>query len=121
MHEFSKRPTDWIHLTEGVGVDGDAHAGTTVQHRSRVTRNPHQPNLRQVHLIEAGLFEDLAKVQHVVQPGDLGENITTAGIDLLGLPTGTVLDIGKEAQIRLTGLRNPCKQIDGSSPGWESM
>jgi MOSC domain-containing protein YiiM len=116
VHEFSKQPAGSIRLLEGLGVDGDAHAGTTVRHRSRVARNPTQPNLRQVHLIETELLEDLATLHHVVRPGDLGENITTTGIDLLRLPTGTLLDIG-EAQVRLTGLRNPCRQIDNFQAG----
>lgn len=117
VHEFSKQPRSCIHLLEGLGVEGDAHAGTTVQHRSRVARDPTQPNLRQVHLIHTELFDELAAAGHTVQPGDLGENVATTGVDLLSLPTGTVLHLGDEACVRVTGLRNPCFQIDDFQPG----
>jgi len=116
-HRFSKPTRDSITLIAGLGVEGDAHAGVTVQHRSRVQRDPEAPNLRQVHLMHAELFDDMAERGHVVTPGALGENITTAGVDLLGLPRGTRLEIGDEAVIEITGLRNPCAQINGASDG----
>ncbi|AMM26889.1 MOSC domain-containing protein [Variovorax sp. PAMC 28711] len=112
MHSFSKYAEPSIRLIEGLGVEGDAHAGQTVQHRSRVARNPAAPNLRQVHLLHAELFDELVEAGFAVFPGDLGENITTRGIDLLGLPTGTRLTFGATAVVELTGLRNPCSQID---------
>ncbi|MCL2543744.1 MAG: MOSC domain-containing protein [Nocardioidaceae bacterium] len=115
-HTFSKASYDEILLLEGLGVDGDAHCGATVQHRSRVRRDPSQPNLRQVHLIHAELFEDVAADGFAVAPGGLGENITTSGIDLLGLPVGARLTVG-DAVITVTGLRNPCVQIDGLQQG----
>jgi MOSC domain-containing protein YiiM len=116
QHAFSKHPEPSIVLVEGLGVEGDAHAGTTVRHRSRVARDPTAPNLRQVHLIASELFDDLALAGHLVRPGHLGENVTTSGLDLRALPLGTLLDIG-EAQVRLTGLRNPCYQIDRFQDG----
>lgn len=116
-HRFSKPTRASIMLVAGHGVEGDAHAGVTVKHRSRVARDPHAPNLRQVHLIHQELFADMARHGHPVEPGDLGENITTAGIDLLGLPRGTRLAIGDDAIVELTGLRNPCSQINGLSKG----
>lgn len=116
-HGFSKPPTSAIRMVEGHGVEGDAHAGTTVKHLSRVARDPNAPNLRQIHLIAAELFDDLAHAEHHVGPGDLGENVTTTGLDLFTLPTGTILRIGTEAQIAVTGLRNPCRQIDAFQPG----
>lgn len=116
-HGFSKKPQVWIRLVAGLGVEGDAHAGTTVKHRSRVARDPSQPNLRQVHLIHAELFDELAERGHRLVAGDIGENILTRGIDLLGLPTGTRLTIGKAAVVEITGLRNPCVQLDRFQPG----
>ncbi|MBP7565332.1 MAG: MOSC domain-containing protein [Burkholderiaceae bacterium] len=116
-HSFSKSPLAQIDLVEGLGVAGDAHSGATVKHRSRVARNPHQPNLRQVHLMHAELFDDLARQGFTVAPGQLGENITTRGLALLDLPEGTTLHIGSDAVVRLTGLRNPCHQIDGFQRG----
>jgi MOSC domain-containing protein YiiM len=116
QHTFSKSPQSAIRLVEGIGVEGDSHAGHTVQHLHPKAKHPDRPNLRQVHLIHAELFEVLAQKGFRVGPGDLGENITTRGIDLLYLPEGTVLKIG-EAMIRLTGLRSPCYQIDGFQPG----
>lgn len=115
-HRFSKLVVEAITLLEGLGVEGDAHAGVTVRHRSRVARNPAQPNLRQVHLIHAELFDELAARGFRVGPGQLGENITTRGIDLLALPRGAVLRIG-EAALEVTGLRNPCAQIDNFQKG----
>ena len=116
-HRFSKQTEAAITLVEGIGVEGDAHAGVTVRHRSRVARNPAQPNLRQVHLIHSELFAELAAQGFTLAPGDMGENITTAGIDLLALPVGTVLRLGAEAEIAVTGLRNPCLQLDRFAPG----
>src|SRR5262245_1135407 len=101
-----------IRLTAGLGVEGDAHAGATVKHRSRVERDPTKPNLRQVHLMHAELFDELHDAGFRVAPGDLGENITTRGIDLLALPTGARLHLGASAVVEVTGLRNPCYQID---------
>lgn len=112
LHDFSKFAEPAIRLLAGIGVEGDAHAGVTVQHRSRVARDPSAPNLRQVHLLHAELFDELMTADFAVWPGDLGENITTRGVDLLGLPTGTRLHLGDGAVVELTGLRNPCSQID---------
>ena len=111
-HSFSKRPEAWIRLIAGLGVEGDAHAGATVKHRSRVARDPNQPNVRQVHLMHAELFDELREQGFNVGAGELGENITTRGLDILALPRGTRLRIGREAIIEVTGLRNPCVQID---------
>lgn len=111
-HSFGKANRDRIRLLAGLGVDGDAHAGETVRHRSRVARDPSQPNLRQVHLIHAELHEELAAAGFAVSAGQMGENVTTSGIDLLGLPAGTRLHLGAAAVVEVTGLRNPCIQID---------
>ena len=116
-HTMSKPATDSIRLLAGLGVEGDAHAGTTVKHRSRVAKDPLAPNLRQVHLIHAELFDDVATRGFTVKPGELGENMTTTGIDLLSLPRGTILQLGATATVEVTGLRNPCKQIDGLQEG----
>lgn len=116
-HSFSKFPTAQITLLTGLGVEGDAHCGSTVKHRSRVERDPTQPNLRQVHLVHAELFEELAAKGFSVGPGQLGENITTRGVDLLILPVDTELRIGSSTIVRLTGLRNPCAQLDRLQPG----
>jgi MOSC domain-containing protein YiiM len=116
-HAFSKPNRDRITLLAGLGVEGDAHAGVTVQHRSRVARDPSQPNLRQVHLIGEELFADLGAAGFAVAPGQLGENVTTRGVDLLGLPVGAVLRLGPAAVLEVTGLRNPCRQIDDFRPG----
>ncbi|MCW4115382.1 MOSC domain-containing protein [Aurantimonas sp. MSK8Z-1] len=116
-HRFSKPLQMAIELVAGHGVRGDAHFGVTVQHRSRVAVDPTQPNLRQVHLIQCELFDDLAARGFRVRPGDLGENVLTEGLDLLSLPTGTVLRLGAEAEVELTGLRNPCAQIDRFQQG----
>ena len=115
-HSFSKSPQSHIHLLAGLGIAGDAHLGTTVQHRSRIAQDPTQPNLRQV-LIACELFTELAPQGFAVTPGELGENITTSGLDLLTLPRGTLLHLGPEALIEMTGLRNPCAQIDAFQPG----
>ncbi|WP_329181145.1 MOSC domain-containing protein [Streptomyces sp. NBC_01477] len=111
-HRFSKPNRSSIRLLAGLGVEGDAHLGVTVQHLSRIAQDPAQPNLRQVHLIHAELFDELRAAGYAVTPGDLGENVTTRGIDLLGLPAGTRLRLGPEAVVEITGLRNPCRQID---------
>jgi MOSC domain-containing protein YiiM len=116
-HGFSKRPAAEITLLPGLGVAGDAHAGETVKHRSRVARDPTQPNLRQVHLLHAELFEELAPLGFALSPGDIGENVLTRGLDLLALPTGAVLRLGAAAEVVLTGLRNPCAQLDRFAPG----
>jgi len=116
-HSFTKPNRDAITLLAGLGVEGDAHAGVTVKHRSRVARDPSQPNLRQVHLIHEELFTEVADAGFTVDPGRLGENITTRGLDLLALPTGTLLRIGDTAIVEVTGLRNPCRQIDDFQTG----
>jgi MOSC domain-containing protein YiiM len=116
-HGFSKLTRDSIRLLPGLGVEGDAHCGETVKHRSRVARDPSQPNLRQVHLIHAELISELQQAGFKVNPGAMGENVTTAGIDLLWLPAGTQLRLGPEAVVQVTGLRNPCIQLDRFQAG----
>jgi MOSC domain-containing protein YiiM len=116
-HTFSKANQASIRLLAGLGVEGDAHAGVTVRHRSRVAADPTQPNLRQVHLIHAELFDELHAAGFTVTAGQLGENITTRGIDLISLPPGTRLQIGETAVVEIKGLRNPCGQIDRFQPG----
>ncbi|QYR22972.1 MOSC domain-containing protein [Paenibacillus sp. sptzw28] len=116
-HSFSKQTFEAIRLLAGLGVEADAHMGKSVKHRSRVAQNPNQPNLRQVHLLHSELFDELRDAGFHVEFGQLGENITTRGINLLGLPTGTKLYIGKIAVIEITGLRNPCVQIDNFQTG----
>ncbi len=111
-HTFSKHLAPSITLLAGLGVEGDTHSGATVQHRSRVARDPTQPNLRQVHLMHSELFDELREQGFEIAPGDLGENITTRDLDLLALPAGTELRIGPSAVVVITGLRNPCVQID---------
>lgn len=116
-HTFSKPAQTHITLLEGLGIEGDAHAGATVKHRSRVARDATQPNLRQVHLIHSELHETLRSQGFAVQPGDMGENITTRDLDILRLPTGTVLRFPSGAAIEITGLRNPCVQLDRFQQG----
>lgn len=117
-HRFSKQPRTVLHLVAGMGVAGDAHAGSTVRHRSRVAKDPNAPNLRQLHLIHAELLDELGPKGYRVEPGQLGENVTTRGINLLGLSAGTRLLLGSQALIEITGLRNPCRQIDQNiAPG----
>ncbi|MFH8655844.1 MOSC domain-containing protein [Streptomyces afghaniensis] len=116
-YSFTKPNRDSITLLAGLGVEGDVHAGVTVKHRSRVAQDPTQPNLRQVHLIHEELFEEVGEEGFKVAPGELGENITTQGIDLLGLPVGTLLRIGDTAVVEVAGLRNPCLQIDNFQDG----
>jgi MOSC domain-containing protein YiiM len=112
-HYVSKRNQRSIRLLAGRGVEGDAHCGPTVQHRSRVRRDPTQPNLRQVHLIHRELYHELAGRGFELTPGEMGENVTTSGVELLDLPRGTRLRVGERAILELTGLRNPCKQLEG--------
>lgn len=116
-HDFSKPNCDSIRLLAGLGVEGDAHAGATVKHRSRVARDPSQPNLRQVHLIHAELHDELRAAGFTVSAGQMGENVTTRGLDLLALPQGTLLHLGDTAVVAVTGLRNPCVQLDRFQPG----
>lgn len=116
-HAVSKLPQARIRLIEGLGVEGDTHAGVTVQHRSRVRADPTQVNLRQVHLIAAELHDELVARGYAVEPAVMGENVTTRGIDLLALGTGTRLQLGPEAVVEITGLRNPCRQLDGIQDG----
>src|SRR5438105_5184744 len=116
-HTLVKPNQDSVQLVAGLGVDGDAHQGITVKHRSRVARDPTQPNLRQVHLIHAELHEELRQAGFSIRPGEMGENITTRGLDLLALPTGTRLRLGGTARVEVTGLRNPCVQLDRFQPG----
>lgn len=116
-YSFTKPNRERITLLAGLGVEGDVHAGVTVKHRSRVAQDPTRPNLRQVHLIHEELFEEVGASGFRVAAGELGENITTRGIDLLGLPTGALLRIGDEAVVEVTGLRNPCRQIDDFQRG----
>lgn len=115
-HTLSKANQDNIHLVAGLGVAGDAHSGTTVKHRSRVARDPSQPNLRQLHLIHAELHDELLAAGFAVLPGQMGENVTTRGLDLLALPTGTRLCLGITAVVAVTGLRNPCLQLNQIHP-----
>ena len=116
-HTMTKPNLDSVRLLTGLGVEGDAHLGETVKHRSRVARDPSQPNLRQVHLIHAELHDELREAGFDVFPGKMGENITTRGVDLLGLPTGTRLRLGATAVVEVTGLRNPCAQLDRLEKG----
>ena len=116
-HTMVKPNRSVVRLLAGLGVEGDAHCGVTVKHRSRVRADPTQPNLRQVHLVHAELHDDLRVAGLPVEPGQMGENITTRGLDLLGLPTGAQLRLGPDAVVEITGLRNPCGQLDGIQPG----
>jgi hypothetical protein len=116
-HTFSKPTQDRIQLRCGLGVEGDAHLGRTVQHLSRKAREPDQPNLRQVHLVQAELHDELCEMGFEVSAGQMGENITTRGLDLLRLPSGTRLHLGEQAVVEITGLRNPCSQLDRFQPG----
>jgi MOSC domain-containing protein YiiM len=116
-HTMSKPRVERLRVLEGLGVEGDAHAGVTVKHRSRVARDPTQPNLRQVHLMHAELFDELRAKGFDVTPGMMGENVTTRGVDLLDLPHGTRLRLGESVVVEITGLRNPCTQLDGLQQG----
>ena len=116
-HTMRKPTCARIRLVTGLGVDGDAHAGATVKHRSRVARDPSRPNLRQVHLLHAELHDALRQAGFAVAAGEMGENVTTRGIDLLGLSAGARLRLGDAAVVEVTGLRNPCAQLDGIQDG----
>ena len=116
-HGVDKPNQLMIRLVEGHGVEGDAHYGVTVKHRSRARQNPDLPNLRQVHLIHAELHDELAPLGYRMTPGLMGENITTRGVDLLGLSRGARLRLGADAIVEVTGLRNPCTQLDALTPG----
>lgn len=116
-HTMSKPNVESITLLEGLGIEGDAHMGVTVKHRSRVAQNPNQPNLRQVHLIHSELHDELSSKGFSIKAGQMGENITTSGVDLLKLPKGALLKIGESAVVEVTGLRNPCAQLDGLQEG----
>ena len=116
-HSFSKTASNEIELVEGHGVRGDSHFGLTVQHRSRVAKDPTQANLRQVHLLHKELLYELRAKGHRVEPGQIGENITTRGLSILALSAGTKLKLGSHAILRVTGLRNPCAQIDNFQAG----
>ena len=111
-HTLIKKNEQQITLLKGLGVEGDAHQGITVKHRSRVAKDPTTPNIRQVHLIPSELFKELAQKGILVNPGEMGENITTSGIDLINLPLNSILKIGNKAKIQITGLRNPCSQLN---------
>jgi MOSC domain-containing protein YiiM len=114
---MAKQNQPSIRLEVGLGVADDAHRGVTVQHLSRIARDPTTPNYRQLHLIHAELFDELARSGFAIEPGRMGENVTTRGVDLLGLPTGARLRLGADARVEVTGLRNPCLQLDGIAPG----
>jgi MOSC domain-containing protein YiiM len=116
-HGFSKMRRPSIRLLAGLGVEGDAHAGVAVRHRSHARRDPTRPNLRQVHLVQSELFAELAERGFAIPPGGIGENVTTRGIDLLSLPRGAELSLGADARVRLMGLRSPCSQLDAYRPG----
>ena len=116
-HQFSKKTVDSILLIKGEGIDGDIHRGITVQHQLGVKEDPTQPNLRQVHLIDYGLIRELQSKKFDINPGTMGENITTLGIELLSLPTGTILNIGSEVEVEITGLRIPCAQLNQYQKG----
>lgn len=116
-HRIDKERQQSIRLLAGLGVEGDAHMGATIKHRSRVRRDPAQPNLRQVHLIHSELHDELRSRGFDLSPGEMGENVTTRGLDLLGLPAGARLRLGDEAVVEVTGLRTPCAQLDGLRPG----
>lgn len=116
-HRFSKAPAFDIRVVAGLGVDGDAHFGATTQHRFEKRYAPDRPNLRQVHLIDVSLFSELRLLGFDVYPGELGENISTSGVDLTALPTGTILRVGDHAELQLTGLREPCVLLDRFRPG----
>ena len=117
IHTVSKRSNDVIKLNEGKGVEGDAHSGSTVKKQLGARGESDQPNLRQIHLIHSELLNDLKVEGFTIDPGDMGENVTTVGVDLLGLPTGTKLLLGNEAVVQITGLRNPCVQLESVAHG----
>lgn len=117
VHQFSKKVVGSLTMLEGLGVEGDAHCGKTVKHRSRVAVDPTQANLRQVHLIHSELLNELQGKGFVVTAGTMGENLLTEGVDLLGLPQNAILKIGDDVELRVTGLRNPCAQLDNYQQG----
>ena len=117
VYDFSKPNQDSITLLTGLGVEGDAHMGKTVKHRARVKKDPTAPNLRQVHLLQPELLDELRPAGFDLVPGQIGENVSTSGVDLLGLPAGTKLYLGDAAIVEVTGLRNPCYQLDDLIPG----
>lgn len=119
-HDFSKQTEEAVTFVAGVGMAGDAHASAQVQHRSRIRADPTQPTLRQVHLLHAELLDEVREAGHDVSPGSIGDNVTTRGVDLLGLPTGALLRLGGEVLLGVTGLRNPCAQLDRYSDGLRS-
>ncbi len=116
-HDVRKDHREVIRLVEGLGVEGDAHLGATVQHLSRIRRDPTVPNLRQVHLIHEELHDELRAAGFSIVPGQMGENITTRGVDLLGLAHGTRLRLGPDAVVEITGLRNPCRRLNELAEG----
>jgi MOSC domain-containing protein YiiM len=116
-HTMSKQPQPWVRLLAGLGVKGDVHAGEKVRHRYHVRKDPARPNRCQVHLIQAELHDELRAAGFEVAAGQMGENVTTRGLDLLRLPTGTRLRLGEAAVIEVTGLRTPCRLLDGIRPG----
>ena len=116
-YTFAKRPVPRARFLAGLGLEGDVHSGRTVKHRSRVAADPSQPNLRQVHLIHGELLDELTTAGYEVRPGSMGENVLTRGIDLLGLSTGTHLHLGDTVVLEVTGLRNPCVQLNGIGEG----
>ena len=117
FHQFSKPMVEQILLLTGLGIDGDAHCGATTQHRYLVKKDPQRPNLCQVHFIGVELYDDLTRAGWPIEPGQLGENVTTRGIDLMSLPSGSILHLGTEARVEITGKRSPCNQINGLQPG----
>lgn len=120
-HRYRKTPEGSITLVAGHGVEGDAHAGATVQHRYLAWKDPERPNLRQVHLLPAEFLDDIAKHGYTLGPGDFGENVLTRGLDLRSLPTGTRLALGADAVVVVTGLRDPCRLIDDAFPGLQRL
>ena len=117
QHQFSKKTCLSLIFIAGLGIEGDAHNGKTVQHLSRVKADPTQPNLRQVHLIHSELLIELQAKGFKVEAGTLGENVLTQGIDLLSLPKDTLLYLGEKVVLQVTGLRNPCAQLDNYQKG----
>jgi len=116
-HKFSKEVCEVLTFLKNLGIEGDAHCGITVKHRSRVKTDPSQPNLRQVHLVHSELIAELKNSGFDVSPGAIGENVLTSGIDLLSLPKNTILSLGSDVVLRVTGLRNPCAQLDNYQSG----
>ncbi|WP_322596991.1 MOSC domain-containing protein [Bradyrhizobium sp. SEMIA] len=70
------------------------------------------PNLRQVHLIPSELFAALLEAGFPIGARDLGENISTVGLDLERMPLGTLIELGRTAIVELAGLRTPCVLVD---------